>query len=106
MILLQVTDSVVLLPVKAQAGARRDSIVGEHGGRLKVAVSQVAEKGKANAAICKLVAESLGLARSAVTVSSGATASLKVLRIEGATLQIVQNWLAKVTETAQAANPE
>lgn len=105
MIPLQVTDSAVLLPVKAQAGARRSAIVGEPGGRLKVAVKQVAEKGKANEAICKLVAESLGLARSAVTVSSGATASLKVLRLEGVSLEMVHHWLARETETAQVANP-
>jgi len=98
MISLQVADESILLPVKAQPGARRDAIVGEHGGRLKVAVTQVPEKGKANAAICELVADSLGIARSRVTVSSGQAASLKVLRIKGLPLGEVATWLAKHTD--------
>ena len=50
MIRLVTNSSGVVLPVKAQAGARRNAITGEHDGALKVAVSQVPEKGKANAA--------------------------------------------------------
>lgn len=95
MIPLQVAADAVLLPVKTQPGARRDGIVGEHGGRLKVAVRQVAEKGKANAALCELVAESLEIAGSRVTVASGLTASKKVLRIEGVSADVIEEWLAR-----------
>ena len=95
MIPIQAVEDAVLLPVKAQPGARRNAIVGEHGGRLKVAVTQVAEKGKANGAICELVAESLGIAGGRVTVSSGLTASLKVLRIEGVAAGQVEEWLTR-----------
>lgn len=95
MIPIQVVEDAVLLPVKAQPGARRNGIVGEHGGRLKVAVTQVAEKGKANGAICELVAESLGIAGGWVSVASGLTASLKVLRIEGVTADRVEEWLTQ-----------
>jgi uncharacterized protein YggU (UPF0235/DUF167 family) len=38
----------VILPVRAQPGASRAGIRGEHAGALKVSVTQVAEKGKAN----------------------------------------------------------
>lgn len=95
MIPIQVVEGAVLLPVKAQPGARRNAITGEHGGRLKVAVTQVAEKGKANGAICELVAESLGIAGGRVTVASGLTASLKVLRIEGVAADRVEEWLSR-----------
>jgi uncharacterized protein (TIGR00251 family) len=50
---------------------------------LKVKVRAVPEKGKANAALIKLVAKKLDVARSGVTIASGATARLKSLRIEG-----------------------
>ena len=38
------------LGIKALPGSRRNGITGVHDGLLKVAVTQVAEKGKANAA--------------------------------------------------------
>ena len=50
---------------------------------LKVKVRAVPEKGRANAALIKLVAKKLDVARSGVTIASGATARLKSLRIEG-----------------------
>ncbi len=83
MIELHVTDGGILLPVRAQPGARRNALVGEQAGRLKVAVTQVAEKGKANAEIIRLLADALGLKRSQVTLRSGATSPLKVFHIAG-----------------------
>ena len=93
MIPLQVAGDAILLPVKAQPGARRDAIVGEHGERLKIAVTQIAEKGKANSAVCELVADSLGVAKSHVTVVTGLTSSQKVLRIDGLSSDVVLEWL-------------
>ena len=93
MISVQIVGDAILLPVKAQPGARRDAIVGEHGERLKIAVTQVAEKGKANDALCELVADSLGVARSRVTVMSGLTSAQKVLRVEGLSFDVACGWL-------------
>jgi len=50
---------------------------------LKVRVRAVPEKGRANAALIKLIAKKLDVARSGVTIAAGATARLKSLRIEG-----------------------
>ena len=75
----------VVLPVKAQAGARQNALRGEHGGALKVSVTQVAEKGKANEAIVAVLCETLGLSRSQVELLSGATASQKRFLIVGVT---------------------
>lgn len=74
---LESSDSGVLLPVKAQPGARRNGVVGVHDGALKVAVNQVPEKGKANAAIAKVLVQVLGLRASQVELASGATNPLK-----------------------------
>jgi uncharacterized protein YggU (UPF0235/DUF167 family) len=46
-------------------------------------VRALPDKGKANAALEKLVAEWLGVPRSTVSVSAGATQRLKTLRIDG-----------------------
>jgi len=72
-----------LLPVKAVPGARRDEIVGPLGDRLKVRVSAPPEGGKANKAICALIARELGLRPSAVSVHAGGSSPEKVLRVEG-----------------------
>ena len=50
---------------------------------LKARVSAVPEKGKANKALIALVAKSLGIAKSSVTIISGETARKKILRIDG-----------------------
>ncbi len=74
---------VTLLAVKAVPGARQDEIVGPLGDRLKVRVSAPPEGGKANKAICALLAADLGLRPAQVTVHSGASNAEKTLRIEG-----------------------
>ena len=79
-----------LLPIKAVPGARRDSIVGPLGGRLKVRVAAPPEGGRANEAIRRLIADALGLRASDVTVIAGATHPEKTLRIEGATADAVR----------------
>ena len=60
-------------------GARKNELRGVHDGRLKVCVTQVAEKGKANKAITRFVADLLDLPRGDVLIMSGATASEKQL---------------------------
>ena len=67
----------VVLPVRAQPGARANAIRGSHDGALKVAVTQVAEKGKANKALAKLLCKSLTLRHSQLTLLAGETAANK-----------------------------
>jgi len=53
-------------------------------GTLKVKVAAAPEKGKANEALCSFLAEHYGVPRSAVTIISGHSAALKLVRVEGA----------------------
>lgn len=53
-------------------------------GLLKVAVTEAPEKGKANAALIRLLAKTWRLPKSAITVARGAADRNKTLRIEGA----------------------
>ena len=55
-----------VLPVRAQPGARRNEIVGEQGGSLKVSVTAAPEDGKANKALLALLRNALGLKRSQI----------------------------------------
>jgi hypothetical protein len=67
----------IVVPVRAQPRARQARIIGEHGGSLKVAVTDPPEKGKANQAIIKLLANHLGLKQSQVQLLSGASSRNK-----------------------------
>jgi len=76
------------LSVRLTPRARRDRIDGTHGGTdgrtmLKVAVTAAPVDGKANAALVELLARSLGVAKSAVTLEAGAGARNKLLFVAG-----------------------
>jgi uncharacterized protein (TIGR00251 family) len=74
---------VVRLLVKAVPGARRDEIVGMLGERLKVRVSAPPEGGRANRAICELLAAALGVKGRDVVVVAGRTRAEKTVEISG-----------------------
>ena len=73
----------VILPVRAQPGAQRSGVRGEQGGMLKVGVTQVAEKGKANKALLAVLAKELGLRKSQLTLLAGETAQNKRFLVSG-----------------------
>ena len=83
MLELQSTSDGVILPVHAQPGARKNGITGVHDGRLKVAVTQAAEKGKANQALIKLLTELLGVKRAQISLVAGEMSHHKKFLITG-----------------------
>src|SRR4029079_16548153 len=83
MIELTKTSEGVVLPVKAQPGGRKNGFRGEQNGALKVSVTQVAEKGKANAAIIEVLAKQLRLNRSQIELIAGEIQSQKRFLIRG-----------------------
>lgn len=72
------------LLLKVVPGASRSAIAGRLGDRLKVRVAAPPEDGKANRAVCALVAEWLGVPERAVTVVAGASSPEKTVRISAA----------------------
>ena len=77
------SDGAVVLDVHVQPGGSRDEVVGRHGDALKVKVSAPPEGGKANAAVCRLLAEAFGVPKSSVEVVSGRTSRRKRVRLGG-----------------------
>ncbi len=73
----------LILPVKAQPGARKAGVQGEQAGALKVAVTAPPEDGRANKALTELLRDALGLKRSQVDLLSGATSRDKRFLIRG-----------------------
>ena len=84
----------VVLPVKAQPGAKQNAVRGEQNGMLKVSVTQVAEKGKANKALIEVLARALGLSRSQIELLSGETQRDKRFVLRGVTRQSIQERIA------------
>ena len=74
---------MLIVEIHATPGSKRESVGGEHDGRLRIKVSARAEKGRANEAIAESLARALGLSKSAVTLRSGQTSRVKRFAIEG-----------------------
>jgi uncharacterized protein (TIGR00251 family) len=75
--------------VRVSPGAKKDRVLGEHDGALKVAVRAPAEKGRANREVCRLVAGAVGLAPRDVVILRGETARDKVLLLRGLAPELV-----------------
>jgi uncharacterized protein (TIGR00251 family) len=73
------------LSVRVSPGAKRDEITGWRGDVLRVRVRAAPEKGKANEAVCALLAQALGVPSHAVRVELGHTVRDKVLSVDGMT---------------------
>jgi uncharacterized protein (TIGR00251 family) len=69
--------------VRLTPRASRDEIAGWQDGVLRVRVSAPPIEGRANAALERLLAEALGVPKSAVRVSSGARSREKLVSIAG-----------------------
>lgn len=83
----------VQIQVKAVPGASRSRIVGWLGDHLKVAVAAPPEGGKANKAICEVLAEALGVRPQDVQVTAGTTNPRKKVVVKGVTVEQTQERL-------------
>lgn len=86
----------VVIRVKVVPGARRERVAGVLGDRLKLAVAVPPEKGKANEAVCALVAKTLGVAVRDVQVVAGHTQPLKTVEVTGGDVTAVKRKLCEV----------
>ena len=72
-----------LLAVRAQPGARKNAIVGERNGALKIAVTAPPEDGRANDAIADQLRKWLGLKRGQLELFGGPRSRAKQFLIRG-----------------------
>lgn len=75
----------VVIELKVVPGASRSRVVGLLGSALKVQVAAPPEKGKANGAVVKLIAKTLGVGEKAVQIVKGDTSPNKRIRVAGVT---------------------
>jgi uncharacterized protein (TIGR00251 family) len=69
--------------VRLQPRARANEIVGERDGALLVRVTAPPVDGKANEALCKLLARRVGVGRTHVTIARGKSTQKKLIEIQG-----------------------
>ena len=74
------------IEVRVQPGARRNEVT-NRAGEVRVRVTAPAERGKANEAVVALLAERLGLPKSALRVMRGASSRRKTIEIDGLTAE-------------------
>jgi uncharacterized protein (TIGR00251 family) len=88
------------LTLRVTPRAAREAVQGTmalpDGMALKVAVTAPADRGKANAAVCELLAQAFRVPTTAVSVVAGETDRRKVVRVAGeaaALARIAQQWM-------------
>ena len=83
------------LAIRVQPRAKRTEVAGERGGAVVIRVSAPPVDGRANEAVCRLIAERAGVPRSAVTVVRGQTGRDKLVRVDGLSADAVRESLLK-----------
>jgi len=86
----------LLVHLRPSAGA--ECVVGRYGDGIKAAVAAAPEKGRANAALARLVAGALGVPAHAVRIAAGLGSRRKTLAIEGISQEAVDDWLGRLPD--------
>jgi uncharacterized protein (TIGR00251 family) len=79
-------DGAVTLDIAVKPRSSRERVGPIQGDRLCVAVNAPPVDGKANEAVVRVLAETLKVARSAVTIVRGETGRKKTVRVAGTTV--------------------
>ena len=85
----------VRVRVKVVPGSSRTRLAGLLGDRLKVAVSAPPEGGRANKAVCELLADVFGIPKRQVEVVEGRTRPRKTLEVTGLRLRAATECLRR-----------
>jgi uncharacterized protein len=91
---LEQNERGVILPIRAHAGSRRNSVIGIRAGALRVAVTAAPEKGKANQAIIALLSKALGVSKSSIEIVSGETSPQKRLLVRNIEMEQLRQMIA------------
>jgi uncharacterized protein len=81
---------VISLAIHATPKSGRDEVVGWRGSELSVRVTAAPEGGKANTAVCKVIAHTLGVPKTAVRVVRGEVSRHKIVEIDGVDADAVE----------------
>lgn len=85
---LRPLEAGVVLRVHTQPRASRTEVVGVHGDRLKIRVAGVPVDGRANADLCRFLAECLSVSPSSVRILRGETSRDKDILVAGVSARV------------------
>jgi hypothetical protein len=88
-------DGAATLDIVVQPRCSREGVGPVVGDRLKVSVNAPPVDGKANEAVQRVLAETFGVPRSAVTILRGETGKRKTVRIAGVTAAVAAQVIAR-----------
>jgi uncharacterized protein (TIGR00251 family) len=94
MIDLRVADGGIRIKIRVQPRARQNAIEGVVGEALKIRLAAPPVDGKANAALIALLAKTVGVARSAVSIAAGNASRDKIVAIHGVSIEQARRALA------------
>jgi uncharacterized protein (TIGR00251 family) len=80
-------EAAALISVRVQPRASADEVVGWQGETLRVRLQAPPVEGRANEALCRLLARRLGVPAGRVALVSGARGRVKRVRVEGMSLE-------------------
>lgn len=90
MISVHEVNGAVSFAVKVHARGKKNAITGELGDALKLSVTAPPVDGRANEACIDFFAKLLNLPRSSVTIASGQSRRMKVIRVVGLSAEQVR----------------
>jgi uncharacterized protein (TIGR00251 family) len=86
---IQQADNAIAFSVKVVPRSSKTAITGVLGGMLKVKLAAPPEKGKANDSLVKFLAETLGVRKNTVRITSGLTSPVKTIEVAGISTEIL-----------------
>lgn len=92
---LKESGAAVELLVLVQPRASRTKVVGEHDGRLKIALSAPPVDGEANAALIDFLAGALRVKKAQVALVEGDTSRRKRVRVDGVAEAVARDALLR-----------
>ncbi len=82
------------ISVTVSPGASRSELVGRHGDGWRARIAAPPERGRANEALCKLLAAALDVPPRSVRVVAGQGARAKVVEVDGLELAEIEHRLS------------
>src|SRR4029079_15667638 len=96
--MIQINDHAegCVLSIRAQPGARRNALVGEQAGALKIAVTAPPDRGRAKKALIETFCAALGIHKAHVELIAGSTSRAKKFLVRGLTAAVLTDELQKL----------
>ena len=89
------TDAAATFAVKVVPRASKNQIVGREGDAIKIRLNAPPVEGKANDALVKFLAETLGVHRAQIEIVTGHASRHKIVRVHGVTANQIEKMIPK-----------